>query len=120
MAFHQNPVPLLVDVSRKREVVIVEEAQVQRQNRGGMIDRSLFDHNVARERVLRQIVLLREAFHLLFPLFFQRRAVPGLDIQLRSFRRHARGGQRHHNGDQDLADVFTLGHGEETALLRGL
>ena len=68
MAFHQNPLALFVDVSRKRQVVIVQEAQVQSQHGTGMIHRPAPDH-------------------LLLVLLLHWITVLGLDVQLGSLGR---------------------------------
>src|SRR5216684_1455472 len=111
MPFHQNPMSLFVNISRKRQVIIVEEAQVQSQHGIGMIHRPALDRDVTRNGVLLQVVLPGEALHLLLALFLHRKAMPGLDVQLGSLGSRSRRYQRHRGNDQDRLNVFVLGHG---------
>jgi len=84
MPFHQDPMPLFVDISGERKIVIVEEAQIQRQEGIGMIYGSAFDHDVSCDGEFLQIILPCKALHLLFPLLLHRNAVFRPDVQLAS------------------------------------
>jgi len=75
-----------------------------------MIHRASFDQDVARDGVFLQVVLLREALHLLFPLLLLRKSVFGLDVELGRLGLGTTGNERKRRENQEWVGVLAMSH----------
>jgi hypothetical protein len=79
----EHPVPLLMDVLRKRAVVVVQKPSVEREHRFRMRDRALLDRDVTGLRELLEVVLRGQPLDLLFLSLFDRSAGLQGDVEFR-------------------------------------